>query len=94
MKLFGKIFDENDLFIAFFNASHFPFTKEDDDELAILDAIKTMAKAVYALNLMPEKIRQRILDIANSMADMPSPEYVIRYRGRVEKCESKDKHQS
>lgn len=80
MELFGKNFDENDLFIAFFNASNLPFTKEEDDELAVLDTIKTMARAVYALDLMPEKIRQRILDIAKSMADMPPPEYVIRYR--------------
>ena len=80
MKLYGKNFDENDLFIAFFNASNLPFTKEEGDEQAVLDAIKTMARAVYALDLMPEKIRQRILDIAKSMADMPPAEYVIRYR--------------
>lgn len=80
MELFGKNFDENDLFIALFNASNLPFTKEEDDELAVLGTIKTMARAAYALNLMPEKIRQRILDIAKSMADMPPPEYVIRYR--------------
>ena len=95
MKLFGKNFDENDLFIAFLCASTVAAGGKKEGNLEASDAITEMIKIAALSTLISEKERRKSLELAKVLANMPPlPKDIIRYRDRVEQCESKDKHQS
>ena len=73
MKLFGKTFDENDLFVFFLTASVIA-AGQKNGEPEIEKVLMATTKAVMAANSMTEEHRQRILDLADAMAELPWPE--------------------